>query len=105
TIVNSGVHILVKDGLRVAGAVAHVDEDHRAVIAAPVRPSHQKDRLARVGGAQIPAHVRAAEVAQKIQYNRGFHIDSFQYQAAVSLAAISSWVRSNCSPVDIFLSL
>jgi hypothetical protein len=33
-------------GLRVAGAVAHVDEGHGAVIAAAVRPSHEKDRLA-----------------------------------------------------------
>ena len=47
-LVNRGVHVLMEDGLRVTGAVAHIDEDHRAVIAAAVRPSHQKDRLARI---------------------------------------------------------
>ena len=47
-LVNGGVHVLVEDGLRVTGAVAHIDEDHGAVIAAAMRPSHQKDRLAGV---------------------------------------------------------
>jgi hypothetical protein len=36
----------MEDGLRMTGTVAHIDEDHGAVIAAAVRPSHQKDRLA-----------------------------------------------------------
>jgi hypothetical protein len=53
----------MEDGLRMAGAVAHIDEDHGAVIAAAVRPSHQKDRLAGMRGAQVPAHMRAVEVA------------------------------------------
>jgi hypothetical protein len=38
----------MKDGLSMTGAVAHIDKDDGAVIAAAVRPSHQKDRLAGV---------------------------------------------------------
>ena len=87
-----------------AVAVAQVDEDDAAMVAAAVHPAHQQDRLARVRGAQFPAGMGAAKVAQKIQWNGGFHIDVVSFSAAASLAAISSRVRFSCSPVDMFFS-
>ena len=61
--VHGGVDVLVEDDLGDAVAVAQVDEDHAAQIAAAMHPAHQKDGLAGVGGAQLAAGVRAAQVA------------------------------------------
>ena len=57
------VDVLMNDGLRVTGAIAHIDEDHGAVIAAAVSPAHQQDGLSGVPGAELAAHVSAAKVA------------------------------------------
>ena len=38
--------VRVADDLHQAFAVAQVDEDHAAVVAAAMRPAHQRDRLA-----------------------------------------------------------
>ena len=64
--VDGWVAIGVEDELRDAFAVAQVDEDHAAQIAAAVHPAHQDGALAGVGGAQFAAGVRAAQLAQKI---------------------------------------
>ena len=48
-------HVLVKDHLGDAVAVAQVDEDDAAMIAAAVHPAHQDHGLAFVGGAQRSA--------------------------------------------------
>jgi hypothetical protein len=64
----------MEDGLGVTGTIAHVDEDDRAVIAATVCPAHEEDGLAGVRGAELSAHVGAAEVAQEVECDCGFHI-------------------------------
>jgi hypothetical protein len=53
----------VENRLRQAFAVAQVDENHGAMIAPPVDPSHQQNLLARVGGAQLAAGVGTAKLA------------------------------------------
>ncbi len=51
--------VRIADHLRQPVAVAQVDEDHAAVVAAPVRPAAQGHRAADQGGAQLAAIVRA----------------------------------------------
>jgi len=53
----SGIALGVEDNLRYAGAVAEIDEQQVAVVAAAVDPSHEDGFLACVGGAQVPAHL------------------------------------------------
>ena len=62
-----GFDVLVEDHLGHAVAVAQVDEDHSAQVAPPVHPAHDDDALARVGGPQFAAGMRAPKVAEKIQ--------------------------------------
>ena len=50
-----GGQFLVQDNLAEAGAVAEVEEDEVAVIAAAVDPTHENHLLACVGGAEIAA--------------------------------------------------
>jgi hypothetical protein len=50
-----------------AFAVAQVNKNDAAEIAPPVHPPHEQRALTRVGSAQLPAGVRSAKVAQKIQ--------------------------------------
>ena len=52
------VGVGVEDDLHDAGAVAQVDEGDAAVVAAPVHPAGQRDPLADVPHAQVPAVVR-----------------------------------------------
>ena len=54
-----GVDRLVKRALHDARAVAHEQEQHAAVVAHAVDPAVDRDRLARVGQAQVAAHMRA----------------------------------------------
>ncbi len=61
--VSSGGVLLVEDDLGDAGAVAHVEEDEVAVVAAAVDPAHQDDVLAVLFVAKVSAHVGAAESA------------------------------------------
>ena len=62
-----GVHRRVavgaKDQLRDAFAVAQVDEEHAAQIAAAMHPAHQDGAFAGVGGAKFAAGMRAAQLA------------------------------------------
>ena len=57
--VGRGAGFLVEDDLGDAGAVAHVEEDEVAVVAAAVDPAHEDYVLASLFHAQIAAHVRA----------------------------------------------
>ncbi len=65
------VHVLRDAGLEHdlgdAFAVAEIDKDDLTVVAPAVDPSHQESALAGVGGAQLSAGVRAAEVAKKVE--------------------------------------
>ena len=58
-----GDKLLIEDNLGDAAAVAEVEEDEVAVVAAAVDPAHEDDGLACVGGAEIAAHVGAFESA------------------------------------------
>ena len=51
-----GCDLLIDDHLRDAGAVAQVEEDEAAVVAAAVDPAHQHDVLPRVFGAKLSTH-------------------------------------------------
>ena len=54
-----GVEFAVDDYLGDAGAVAEVDEDDAAEVAAAVDPSHEHGLLPCVGGTEGAAHVGA----------------------------------------------
>ena len=58
--------IFVENQLRDAITVAQVNEDHSAQIAAAMDPAHQQGARSCIGGAQFPASVCAAKVAEKI---------------------------------------
>ena len=58
-----GREFFVENDLCDAGAVAQVEKDEIAVVAAAVDPAHQDDLLAGVGGAQCAAEMRPFEVA------------------------------------------
>ncbi len=62
-LVDRRVGVGMKHDLRDAIAVAQVNKDDTAQVATPVDPAHQQGPLARVGGAQLTAGVRAAKVA------------------------------------------
>ena len=49
------VHALIENDLGHTLAVAQVNEDHLAEVAAAVHPAHQKHALAGIGGAQFAA--------------------------------------------------
>jgi hypothetical protein len=55
--------ILVQHNLRDPGAIAQVQEDQVAMVAAAVYPSHQDDLLARLLRAEFPTSVRALKSA------------------------------------------
>ena len=58
-----GRKVLVQHNLRNAVAIAQVEEDEVAVIAAAIHPAHQRDGFAGVGGAQFAAGVSALACA------------------------------------------
>ena len=58
-----GRELFVKHDLGDAGAVAEVEEDEVAVVAAAVDPAHEHNLLAGVGGAQVAAEVGPFETA------------------------------------------
>jgi hypothetical protein len=55
--------VRIEGQLGEAGAVAQIDKDQPAMIAATQDPAHQADFLADMGGAQITAEVGAFPVA------------------------------------------
>ena len=56
-VMHGGIQFVVEHHLSDAAAVAQIDEDNLAKIAAAVHPSHQDNFFARVGETQSPAHV------------------------------------------------
>ena len=58
-----GFDLLVDDDLRDAGAVAQIEEDEAAVVAAAVDPAHENDILPRVLGAKLSTHPGALQSA------------------------------------------
>ena len=56
------------DDLGDAAAVAQVEEDEVAEIAAAVDPSHENDFGAGIGGAEGAAHMSAFEITKKIEH-------------------------------------
>ena len=58
-----GRKVLIQHNLRNAVAIAQVEEDEVAVIAPAIHPTHQRDGLAGVGGAQFAAGVSALSCA------------------------------------------
>ena len=59
---------VIEHDLGDAGAVAQVDEDEVAEIAAAVHPSHENGFFARVGCAQCAAGMSSPQVAKKIEH-------------------------------------
>src|SRR5208282_6714132 len=57
------IQFVVKDNLGYAGAVAQVNEDDLAEVAAAVDPSHEHNFLACIGESKLPAHMSSFEVA------------------------------------------
>jgi hypothetical protein len=55
-----GISIRIDHDLGNAGAIAQINKEQAAMIAALVDPSHEYSFLSRVGGAQRSAHVRAS---------------------------------------------
>jgi hypothetical protein len=60
---NGGVQFVIEHDLRHAGAVAQIDEDDLAKVAAAVDPSHEHNFFARIGEPKGPAHMSSPEVA------------------------------------------
>ena len=57
-----GVLAFIEDELRHSAAVADIDKDHVAQIAAAVDPAQQHNLRPRVLRAQLSAHVRATKI-------------------------------------------
>jgi hypothetical protein len=66
--VNRGIQFVIENDLCDPGAVAQVDEDDLAQVAAPVDPSHEHNFLASVRETKLSAHVRSFEIAEKIKH-------------------------------------
>jgi hypothetical protein len=64
--VGCGLRFFVEDHLDDAGAVADVEEEQIAEVAAAMDPAHYDGRFAGVGGAEGAAVVGAFQVAEKI---------------------------------------
>ena len=56
-----GGDLLVDDDLGDSGAVAQVEEDEAAMVAAAVDPAHENDVLPRVLGAKLSTHSGALQ--------------------------------------------
>ena len=65
-----GVGVGLEDDLRDAVAVAQIDEDAAAVIAAGRDPADQDDALADVAGAQGAAVVGSLQVGDELGHGR-----------------------------------
>ncbi len=66
--VHGGAGLGGDDDLGDAAAVAQVEEDQVAEVAAAVDPSHENDFGAGIGGAQRPTHMSAFEITKKIEH-------------------------------------
>src|SRR5262249_48115080 len=92
TLMHPRIDIFVEGDLGMAGAVAHVDENDTAVIAAFWGPAHQQNALSRVFGAQFAAGMGAAKVAEKVECYGSFHKRAISYQLlAISLQSLGDF--------------
>ncbi len=66
--VRCGLRLLVEDHLNDAGAVAHIEEEQIAEVAAARHPAHDNGVAPFVFGAQFAAVVCALQVPQKVQH-------------------------------------
>jgi hypothetical protein len=55
--------LFVEHDLGYAGAVAQIEKDEVAMVAAPVNPAHQNHLLPGAGGAQVAAKMRSFKIA------------------------------------------
>ena len=62
-LVHGGIQFVIENDLRHAGAVAQVDEDNLAEVAAAVDPSHEHNFFSGVGGPKRSAHVSSSKIA------------------------------------------
>jgi hypothetical protein len=56
-----GREVLIQHNLRNSGAVAQVEEDKVAVVAAAVDPAHQHNIFTGISGAKLPTGVGALQ--------------------------------------------
>ena len=63
-----GLRLFVEDHLHDAGAVAHIEKEQIAEVAAACDPAHHNRVAPFVFGAQFAAVVCALQVSQKIQH-------------------------------------
>jgi hypothetical protein len=81
------VDVGAEDDLGDAAAIAQVDEDAAAVIAAGRDPAHENDFVSDGGGAQLTARVRALEIDEEGRrhardYNAHRHVGKVRAQSA-----------------------
>jgi len=62
-----GVQLLIEDDLRDAGAVAEVNENQLAEVAAAMHPAHEDDVLIGVRGAECTAIVCAFQIPKRFE--------------------------------------
>jgi hypothetical protein len=58
-----GGQLLIEHDLGNARAVAEIEKNEVAVVAAPVNPAHQNHLLPGAGGAQVAAKMRSFKIA------------------------------------------
>jgi hypothetical protein len=61
--VHGCIQFVVEDDLGHAGAVAEVDEDDLAEVAAAVDPSHEHNFFARIGEPKFSVHMSPSKIA------------------------------------------
>jgi len=71
---DGGVHVLMKDDLSDTIAVAQMDKDDAAQVAAAMHPSHHYHARAGMRAAQLAASVSAAQGPEKVECDRRFHM-------------------------------
>jgi hypothetical protein len=60
---DGGIQFVVEDDLRHASAVAQIDKDNLAEVAAPVDPSREHNFPASIGEPKGSAHMSSFEIA------------------------------------------
>ena len=88
--------LAAKDELRGAFAIAQVNEDDAAQVAAAMDPAHQQDALAHVFEADGAAIVRAPQVSEEVKLNV-----RHDYRRRASNCSRD---KLSCSPVAMFLT-
>ena len=106
--VGFGGGFLVEDDLGDAGAVAEVEEDEVAVVAAAVDPAHEDYVLAGCSCAEFATHVRALQDCLKSLVSQSFYCTEFDACSAAlggtRLPRCSSQSFSGRNSVSLFSS-